>query len=177
MAPHDDAHVLVDREAGVTSYYPAISTDGTLVVFNKSSCSGPMTMDGYGDAPCDGYDDITATLWLTTPNGSTPVKLDHANGGDMNSNSWPRWSPDAGTFRGQQLYWLAFSSRRPYGLQVNSSGTSAKPQLWFSAVLSGSEFGGDPSHAPVWLPNQNLVQSTPTGNHVPQWVRIAVPII
>ena len=175
--PKEDAKLIVPRQPGVTSYYPAISHDGQLLVFNKSSCSGAMNPGGYGTGPCDGYDDITATLWLTDPAGKPPIELARANGGGANSNSWPRWSPDNGTFRGQKLYWLAFSSRRPYGLQVNSgSGTGAKPQLWFAAILTGSEFSSDASRPPVWLPNQNLIQATPTGNHVPQWVKFAVPI-
>jgi hypothetical protein len=175
--PHEDARLLVPRASGVTSYYPTISHDGALVAFNKSSCSGPVTPGGYGIGPCDGYDDISATLWLTTPDGTPPAKLVLANAGETNSNSWPRWSPDNGIFRNQRLYWLAFSSRRPYGLQINSGGvTGAKPQLWFAAVQVGAEFAKDPSAAAVWLPGQNLTQASPTGNHVPQWVKFAVPI-
>lgn len=177
--PKEDARVLIPREAGKTSYYPAINHDSTLVAFNKSSTSGPSTMNGYGDAPGDGYDDITASLWVTTPTGGTPSELKRANGNTNYANSWPRWSPDSGGFRGQKLYWLAFSSRRPYGLQVNVpnvAGMTAKPQLWFTAVVVGGEFTNDPSYAPVWLPNQNLNQAQPTGNHVPQWVKFAVPI-
>jgi hypothetical protein len=176
--PHEDAKLIVPRQAGYTNYYPSISHDGTLLVYNRSSCSGPANVGGYGTLPCDGYDDITAALWLTDPAGKAPINLGLANGADPNvSNSWPRWSPDNGSFRGLHLYWLAFSSRRPYGLQVNGgAGTGAKPQLWFSAILVGNEFGTDPSHAPVWLPDQNLSIATPTGNHVPQWVKFAVPI-
>ncbi len=177
--PHEDAKVIVPRQAGLTSYYPAISHDGALLVFNKSSCSGLMNPGGYGTAPCDGYDDITASLWLTNTSGTTPVELLKANGGTGNSNSWPRWSPDNGYFRGQKLYWVAFSSRRPYGLQVNAAAANAKPQLWFSAIVLGGEFqGGEPSHAPVWMPKQNLdeTNNNPTGNHVPQWVKFVVPI-
>ena len=177
MGPHDDAKLIVPRAAGVTSYYPTISHDGTLLAFNKSTCSGPANVGNYGTGPCDGYDDITASLWLTTPDGTPPVILARANAGDQSSNSWPRWSPDNGNFRSQRLYWLAFSSRRPYGLQINSGGgTGAKPQLWFAAVLVGGEFVSDPSAAAVWLPGQNLSQASPTGNHVPQWVKVAVRI-
>lgn len=176
--PHNDARVIVARQAGVTSYYPTISHDGRLLAFNKSSCTGPATPGNYGIGPCDGYDDITAALWLTDPTGTAPVALSHANGGDQNSNSWPRWSPDSGVFRSRRLYWLAFSSRRAYGLQVNAGGSTLanKPQLWFSAILVGDEFPTDPSQAPVWLPNQNLSPAAPTGNHVPQWVKFVVPI-
>ena len=186
---NDDAKVLVGRENGVTKYYPAISNDDMLVVYNQSACgSDPdlytsSTAGIYGQQTCDGYDDSTATLWLTSPLGSLPVKLANANGASAtNDNSWPRWSPDNGLFRGQRLYWLAFSSRRPYGLQVNGGAPlSTKPQLWFAAVVVGSELFGDPSFAPVWLPNQNPLVGTvpnlvPTGNHVPQWVKVAVEI-
>jgi hypothetical protein len=177
--PHDDAKLVVPRQDGVTSYYPAISNDARMMVFNRSKCTGPTNPGGYGTNPCDGYDDITATLWLTDPTGSTtPIPLDRANGGEQNSNSWPRWSPDNGLFRGQKLYWLAFSSRRPYGLQINTGSSAASPQLWFAAIMAGDEFTKDPSHAAVWLPKQNLDETNakPTGNHVPQWVKFAVPI-
>jgi len=175
--PHEDAQLIVPRQSGVTSYYPAVSHDGKLLVFNQSQCSGPMNPGNYGTGPCDGYDDITAALWLTDPKGNRKTALAAANGGPQNSNSWPRWSPDSGGFRGQQLYWLAFSSRRPYGLQVNNgAGTGAKPQLWFTAILVGNEFSTDPSRAPVWLPDQNLSIEQPTGNHVPQWVKFVVQI-
>jgi hypothetical protein len=189
---HDDARVLVRREANVTKYYPAISNDDKLVVYNQSNCTGdtdlytnPVTMEGvYGAQTCDGYDDSSASLWLTSPEGAQPVRLDTANGSlPTNDNSWARWSPDNGTFRGQRLYWVAFSSRRPYGLQVNlGTPLSTKPQIWFAAILIGGELFGDPSYPPVWLPNQNLtvpgglLNQVPTGNHVPQWVKVAVPI-
>jgi hypothetical protein len=190
----DAAHVLVPREANITKYYPSVSNDDQLIVYNQSTCSFDPDLytnlavtpqvGVYGSQTCDGYDDSSASLWMTSPTGAQPVKLTVANGASAtNDNSWPRWSPDNGTFRGQKLYWLAFSSRRPYGFQVNT-GTPAttKPQLWFSAVVVGGELFGDPSHAPVWLPNQNptvngaLPNQVPTGNHVPQWVKVAVPI-
>ncbi len=189
---NDDAKVLVPRENNITKYYPAVSNDDALVVYNQSSCgvdpdvyTNLTTGVGvYGAQTCDGYDDSSASLWLTTPMGARPQRLDNANGGQTPyDNSWPRWSPDNGTFRGTKLYWLAFSSRRPYGLQVNTGAAmSTKPQLWFAAVLVGGELTLDPSSPPVWLPNQNptptggLPNGVPTGNHVPQWVKVAVPI-
>jgi WD40-like Beta Propeller Repeat len=187
---NDDARVLVARENNVTKYYPAISNDDKLVVYNQSTCgfdpdvyTSGTTVGVYGSQTCDGYDDSSASLWLTTPDGKRPQRLDVANGGATNDNSWPRWSPDNGTYRGLKLYWLAFSSRRPYGLQINGGPPlSTKPQLWFAAILVGSEIGGDPSTPPVWLPNQNptvpgtVINQVPTGNHVPQWVKVAVQI-
>ena len=38
MGVHDDAHDLVPRMANVTSFYPSISNDSKLVVFNQSTC-------------------------------------------------------------------------------------------------------------------------------------------
>jgi hypothetical protein len=164
----DDARLVVPRKAGVTSYYPALSHDGRLLAFNQSQCAPGIdvtkTASEYGNLRCDGYDDSSASLWLTTPAGGEPVRLGRANGGEGLSNSWPRFSPDAGTFRGKRLYWLAFSSRRPYGLQVNGGAPAAtKPQLWFAAVaVDDGALAGDPSHAPVWLPNQNRIRPRPS---------------
>jgi hypothetical protein len=183
---NDDARDLVPRVANVTSYYPAVSHDSKLVVFNRSTCStatpdlDPIykTVESYGSQTCDGYDDSSATLWTIDPApGSTPVALDRANGAGANGNSWPRFSPDKGTFRGKDLYWVAFSSRRPYGLQVNAgvAATATVPQLWVAGVLGGAG-GSDPSFAPAWLPAQNTKQTAPNGNHVPQWVKVAIVI-
>ena len=177
---HDDAHDLVPRMNGVTSFYPSISNDNKLVVFNQSACGADPDMyrmsTDYGSQACDGYDDTTATLWIVKPDGGSPQRLDNANGPAGSDNSWPRFSPDKGNFRGDLIYWIAFSSRRPYGLQVNQTPGSTKPQLWIAAVKTGEVIVGDPSFAPVWLPTQNPKQSAPQGNHVPQWVKVIVVI-
>src|SRR5207253_3081478 len=91
---HDDAHVLVARQGGVTSYYPVISNDSKLIAFNRSTCgSDPDSYgSGYGSQTCDGYDDSSAAIWLTAPDGRAPIALGRANGSGANDNSWPRWS-------------------------------------------------------------------------------------
>jgi hypothetical protein len=173
--------LLVARGTGVTEHHPAISDDDALVAFNESSCSGPPTpsVDNYGAGPCDGYDDPSAKLRLVPAAGGAPVDLAHANGTDTWTNSWPRFSPSHGTFQGKTLYWVAFSSRRPYGATLAGSNTgNSTPQLWFAgvAVDSSGALSGDPSFAPVWMPAQNAT-STPRGNHIPQWVTKAVPVL
>jgi WD40-like Beta Propeller Repeat len=181
---NDDAHVLVDRQNGITSYYPVISEDSNWVVYNQSNCGGNSSATesyngsaGYGAGVCDGYDDSSAKLYLVSTDGNTMLNLDKANGSGNNDNSWPRFSPDVSTFRGQTLYWVAFSSRRPYGTELNTNGISnSQPQLWFAALTLGEINDGDPSWAPVWLPGQNPDQTNPYGNHVPQWVRVAIVI-
>jgi hypothetical protein len=182
---HDDAKDLVMRGSNVTSFYPCISNDSKLVVFNQSTCGtdpdvNRATADTvYGNQTCDGYDDSSATLWIVSPDGGPTTRLDRANGPAGSGNSWPRFSPDHGTFRGDTIYWVAFSSRRAYGTQVNympASATATKPQLWIAAVRRGEVVVGDPSWSPVWLPTQNPKQGAPQGNHVPQWVKFVVVI-
>ena len=102
--------LLVPRVTGATEYYPAISDDSAYVVFNESSCDGPASpgVDGYGSSPCDSYDDPSARLRLIPTGGGKPLELDHASGrtsgwptSDTWTNSWPRFAPDHGTFRGK----------------------------------------------------------------------------
>ncbi len=175
--------LLVPRAPGVTSYYPAISDDDRFVVFNQSSCSGPAnTPTNWGSGACDGYNDISARLFVVPSSGGTPVALIYANGGDApeTTNSWPRWSPDHGTFRGKSLYWVAFSSRRGYGLALPAGVgvDTTKPQLWFAAVALDPTMPvtADPSFAPVWLPGQDPNLAGPRGNHTPAWTSKAVVI-
>jgi hypothetical protein len=80
-------------------------------------------------------------------------------------------------------YWVAFSSRRPYGVTKNWNGASEgpsgigtkpstpsktvyEPQLWVAAVNPEAIASGeDPSFAPIWLPGQD----DNGGNHIGQW--------
>jgi hypothetical protein len=179
-APTADPKLLVPRVQGRTETYPALSDDSALVAFTETRCDGPPTMGPYGNDPCDGYDDPSAKVRLVASAGGAPVDLARANGTDTWTNSWPRFSPKHGTFRGQSLYWLTFSTRRPYGLRLAGSNNGAThPQLWVAAVVLDPKAGpsGDPSFAPVWIPGQNTDMANPTGNHVPQWVSEYVPII
>jgi hypothetical protein len=196
--------LLVPRVTGASEFYPAISDDSLFVVFNESSCSGPPTptADGYGSSPCDGYDDPSARLRMVSTAGGAPVELDQASGRTSGwpttstwANSWPRFSPAHATYQGKTLYWVAFSSRRPYGAKLAGSqdGTTV-PQIWFAGVTvdASGTLSADPSFAPVWLPAQNsptpevlwdgglapsVGNGAPTGNHVPQWVYEYVPYV
>jgi hypothetical protein len=177
------ASLLVPRGSGVSNYYPSISDDDNFVVFDQSSCSGPANNpSSWGSGACDGYNDISARLFVIPSTGGTPVALANANGGDapLTTNSWPRWSPDHGTFRGKTLYWVAFSSRRAFGLSLPSGAGSdaTKPQLWFAAIAIDptAPLTADPSFAPFWLPGQDPDLAGPRGNHTPAWTAKAVLI-
>jgi hypothetical protein len=173
---------LVPQVSGKSEYYPAISDDSQFVVFDESSCSGPGAPAGeqYGFLPCDGYDDASATLRMVSSKGGQAVTLNNASQNDNWTNSWPRFAPTHGTFQGKTLYWIAFSSRHPYGATLpgtnNPPTLDTEPQLWFAAVAidSSGMLSGDPSFAPVWLPQQN--PGTQRGNHSPEWVTKAVSI-
>jgi hypothetical protein len=182
----DNAHVLVARQNNKTSYYPCVSEDSQWIVYDQSDCGGnPSATDisyngsaGYGNGVCDGYDDSTAKLYLASADGNTMLSLDNANGGSASyDNSWPRFSPAVGLFRGQALYWVVFSSRRPYGVQNNAAIAASQPQLWFAALTLGEINAGDPSWSAVWLPGQNPGgNGSAYGNHTPQWVKVPITI-
>jgi hypothetical protein len=169
-----------DGKSGYSYYYPAISDDSSFVVFNRSACNGPANpADGWGAGACDGYNDYSAQLMLVPSSGGAPIALDKANGKLTWTNSWPRWSPDHGTYRGKTIYWIAFSSRRDYGLGLKgSTDGSTKPQLWFTGIVidPAAPPSSDVSSAPVWLPGQDPDLSGPRGNHTPVWTAVAVPI-
>ena len=171
-----------------TSHYPSVSDDGRWVAFNRVRCDARGNDQGYAvdrtgaAANCSGYDNPgTRVMLVATAGSAAPIDLARLNGTDTWTNSWPRWAPDHGRFRGTELYWVAFSSKRPYGLRLPGDNTgramNGPPQLWFAALTlgEGDVLTGDPSHAPIWMPRQNVDESTPSGNHVPQWTAVFVP--
>ncbi len=151
-------------------------------MFNQSDCSAPGGGTQYGTLPCDSYDDISATLHVVptapSPTPAAPVSLDRANGPALSGNSWPRWSPDHGTFRGKKLYWVAFSSRRPYGLQVNQKGflastrSSGSPPHRRRSALADER----PQLRRDLAPRPEPRPERPNGSHVPVWVEKVVVI-
>ena len=188
--------MLVAREAGVTKYYPAVSNDDKLVVYNQSTCG--FDPDVYTSLTSPqvgvyGAADLRRLRRLVgDPVADQPRRCARRSGSTAPTavpsaqfdNSWPRWSPDNGTFRGQKLYWLAFSSRRPYGLQVNTGvpavdqaaalvrgGADRRRAVPGSQRAAGLAADAESDRRRARMPNQ-----IPTGNHVPQWVKVAVVI-
>lgn len=178
------ARLLVPRQSGYSLFFPSVSSDGQWVVFARSDCAGTATGADYGTEACDGYDDVSAEVFIVPASGGTPARLDNANGTGELTNSWPVFSPMPSAELGNKtLYWIAFSSRRPYGRRLPNTNPldvdQSKPQLWATAVVVGPDsaaLSDDPSTPPIWLPNQNIDFDTPYGNHVPQWVTRAVPM-
>lgn len=139
-----EIRVLVEPEEPVQAFYPTFSPDGRWIAFNQSTG--------------DGYDDPDAELWVVSVDGGEPIRLDAANQGPELTNSWPHWAP----LPDDDVLWLAFSSRRPYGEQVDG-----EPQVWISAFDPAlADALEDPSWPAFWLPGQ----STEHNNHLPVWV-------
>jgi hypothetical protein len=175
--------VLVAREGtNASNFYPAISSDGKFVVFNKTVCGnsmGAVANSGWTKSTCDGNDDPGAGLWLTTVDGAKPVFLANASGqaGFGNqplSDSWPRFGLDPGVFGDDTIAWIAFSSRRGYGARTPelNEASAVKLQLWLAAVkITSTQTTLDPSFAPVWFPGQDADMANPSDNIMPVWVR------
>lgn len=161
------ASVLVPRAAGKNRYYPAFAPDGTMLVFNESTCNS-----GNTGGECNGDTDPTAKLFaINATAGGTPTELTNAdragvadNGATALTNSFPKWNPFS--FRlsnaGGRLAWVTFSSTRQYGLRSPPGNGTL---LWMAAVDLDAPAGTDPSFVAFALPFQDIT----TSNHIAQW--------
>jgi WD40-like Beta Propeller Repeat len=182
--------------AGENNYYPAFSPDGNFVIFNR------VVMQPGGGActtvlcPNDAFSNPNARVMLMPAGGGAPVDLTAINGVGAITNSWPRFAPNAQTYKGDQIAWVTFSSTRDYGdtvrnsvmvggmpqtncyppespenISMNKNATTSptchQPQLWMAAIdLTKAATGVDSSYPAFWLPFQD-----PTAhNHIAQWV-------
>ncbi len=171
---------LVPSMLGKNRYYPAISPDGSLVVYDESTCThGTPKLGQVPDSSCNGDVDPTATMFVVPLAGGTSVPLTRANSpGVMDgtttalTNSFPRWAPFVQRLdEMHQLIWLTFSSTRQYGLRAPPASTApseavAGNLIWMVGI-SPSPGGGDPSYTAFCLPFQDVT----TSNHLAQWAK------
>jgi hypothetical protein len=177
---------LVPSQLGKNRYYPAIAPDGNLVIYDESTCtSGTPKMGQAPDKSCDADTDMTATVFLTSLTGATPVALANANGpgvADMGAtaltNSFPKWAPFIEQLdEMRQVVWFTFSSTRQYGLRsppapANTGETTKGTLIWMVGMVLGPG-GADPSFTAFCLPFQDIT----TSNHIAQWAKTFVNII
>jgi hypothetical protein len=156
----DSGTALVEAGTG-NNYYPTYSPDGAFIVFNRSPSNTPsMGMDASSAMTAYVPD---AQLWVVPAGGGAPVQLLRANGF---ADAWPKFDPTMYVSEGRPLYWLAWSSRRAFGLRYDESGPHA-PQLWMAAFdPTEAAAGNDPAFPAFRLPFQDV----DTGNHIAQWV-------
>ncbi|MBK7539901.1 MAG: PD40 domain-containing protein [Myxococcales bacterium] len=151
---------LVAYADGAEAYYPSFSPDGVWIAYTRS---------GGGT-----YNIGSAETWLVKADGSgTPIKLSAADKDQTGrTNSWARWVPFGQTFgpSNEPMFYLTFSSVRPYGVRLPSGGT---PQIWMTPVFPGrAQAGQDPSGPAFRVPFQDVA----TGNHIAQWTQAIVAI-
>jgi hypothetical protein len=171
---------LVPAQLGKNHYYPAISPDGTLVVYDESTCTNGTAAPGQKpDTSCNGDVDPTATMFLTSFTGGAPVRLTRANSPGVAdgattalTNSFPRWAPFVERLdEMHQLIWLTFSSTRQYGLRSPPPSTApteavASTLIWMVGINLNPD-GSDPSYSAFCLPFQDVT----TSNHIAQWAK------
>jgi hypothetical protein len=167
------------------NYYPAISPDGSTLVFDRATGTTLATQDNYNNP--------NAALYAMIVPSGAPIALANANLHDTLTNSWPRWSPFVQTYKGKRIVWVTFSSTRDYGLRVQNENLTpatfncyppvspedtssdhkkpfdpncTQPQIWMAAVsLDDIAAGTDGSFPAFWLPFQDYTAH----NHIAQW--------
>ncbi|MBI3186112.1 MAG: PD40 domain-containing protein [Myxococcales bacterium] len=135
---------------GLSNLFPSYSPDGKLVAYARG-------LGGHGDK--------TFQLHLIQADGAgQPVELVTANrhvnnavGDGQHENTMPTWAPPG------DLDWVAFNSRRPYGVVYPNGGVQ---QIWVSAIDRAKWDGGaDPSHPAFRFAFQGLNEN----NHRAYW--------
>ena len=74
-------------------------------------------------------------------------------------STWPKFTPFA-QGANKNLMFISFTSQIDYGVQVTK-----RSQLWMFAVDTSKLGTSDPSYAPIWLPYQDISDSSFT----PYW--------
>ncbi len=171
---------LVPMQLGKNRYYPAISPDGNLVVYDESTCTnGTAALGQLPDKSCDADTDATATMFLTSLSGAPPIPLTRANSPGVGdgattalTNSFPKWAPFIQKLdETNNLIWLTFSSTRQYGLRTpptpaSTDETTKGTLIWMVGINPGVG-DGDPSFTAFCLPFQDIT----TSNHIAQWAK------
>ncbi|CAN5368842.1 hypothetical protein BH11MYX1_BH11MYX1_24050 [soil metagenome] len=140
--------LVVPATATDNFYFPKYSPDGRVLAFVRATETSKGAM--------------SAELGLVAANGGVISLL--ANASHLVASSsiastatqMPSWAPFSGDYA-----WLAFASKRPYGVVVPSGGRS---QIWVSAIdLASYQPGLDPSAAGFYLPAQDptVVNNSP----------------
>ena len=148
-----------DVSTGINNYYPSFSPDGEWIAYSRVT-NGSVS-----------YNASSAEVWVVKSDGSLPpVQLLAADQTGVLTNSWPRWVPyaqSAGSTN-RQLFYLTFSSTRPFGVRIPGGG---RPQIWMTPFFPDQALLGlDPSGPMFRVPFQDVH----TANHIAQWTQQVV---
>jgi len=156
--------VLVANATSAANYYPSYSPDGQWIAFTRT----------VGRS----YSDPSATIYVIRADGSgAPIRLDAAmTGTDGQTNSWARWAPYSASLGSEPIYWITFSSMRPFGVLPGTPNPFNQPdgvdsQIWMTPFFPArAATGQDPSGPAFRLPFQDFTSS----NHIAQWTQAVV---
>ena len=154
---------LVRQANGYFHFYPTWSPDGKYIAFVSAPQAPPQTSYEEGQGvlrmvPSTGgpYDCPGPSCYELT-NGT---QYSVAQAMTMGKHStWPKFTPFA-QGANKNLMFISFTSQIDYGIQVTK-----RSQLWMFAVDTSKLGTGDPSYAPIWLPYQDVSDSSFT----PYW--------
>ena len=156
-------------------YYPAVSPDDNLLVFNRT----PKEKKANGNWRSSYHDEKAEVMAMPLAGGAPPVTLKAnqpsacavAMKPDLKSpgitNSYPKWAPSAGTANGKKYYWIVFSSKR----QLDPAKRHA--QLYLAAVVTkvaGNTETIEADYPAVYLSAQGRDDS----NFIPVWDNFAL---
>jgi hypothetical protein len=155
-------------------YYPALSSDDTLIAYSRVPAGEQMYANGNAELAVVKQGEGKALRLLAN---DPPACSGKASPGI--NNHWPRWAPAVLESGARRYYFLLFSSNRadippvdrkypdPSGL---ADGQIHVTQLYVSVVVDGGE-NGLRSYPAIYLWNQ----PTETLNMTPIWEKLAIP--
>lgn len=142
-----------DTKTGTQSYYPSWSPDGQWIAITRAPAGSSFA-------------NPEATIWIIRADGRLPPIEITAAKGVM--DSWARWLPAVNHIGDEPVYFLTFSSARPFGTRIPEGGM---PQIWVAPFYPGRAVRGLPATGPAFhAPFQKLYAS----NHNAQWTAAVV---
>ncbi len=154
---HRGADLMSAPEGGPMDAYPTFSPDSRYLVFQHGT---RVLVSARG---------ATGALYVMSPSGGTPVRMNNASIGDaMGDGFYPNFTPfNTPNTDTDTVYWVLHYSRRDYGNRLAGTRGTHRRQIWVTALATNPTAGGDPSYVPYWLPGQEVAQENASAYWAP----------